>query len=149
MRIGVLTAETTGLNAEIVMTSAPGQARELPVDLDELSKVHHVSFFVSLVSDAELDYLGLHAFVEFARVRGIEVRLFPIGDFSTPDSISAFALLIDEIISTARSGRAVAIHCWAGRGRTGLVAACTLVAAGFDAPRAIETVRRCRPGAVE
>jgi protein tyrosine phosphatase domain-containing protein 1 len=53
--------------------------------------------------------------------------------------------------TTVTEGRAVAIHCHAGLGRTGLAAACLLVFSG-DAPGAAEavaTVRAARPGALQ
>ena len=46
-------------------------------------------------------------------------------------------------------GERVLIHCHGGRGRSGLVAARLLIDRGMDAPAALATVRRARPGAVE
>ena len=47
------------------------------------------------------------------------------------------------------AGEQVLIHCHGGRGRSGLVAARLLIDRGMDAPAALATVRRARPGAVE
>lgn len=46
--------------------------------------------------------------------------------------------------------KVVAIHCLAGLGRTGTVAACYMVSSqGMSARQAIDHVRRCRPGSIE
>jgi protein-tyrosine phosphatase len=53
-------------------------------------------------------------------------------------------------IAAARDQTDVAIACMGGVGRTGTVAACALVAAGWDPAAAIAEVRRVRhPTAVE
>lgn len=44
---------------------------------------------------------------------------------------------------------AVAVHCGAGMGRTGVVLACYFVTKGMDAKDAVAKVRRIRPGSIE
>jgi atypical dual specificity phosphatase len=46
-------------------------------------------------------------------------------------------------------GKAVAVHCHAGYGRTGTMLSCYLVTQGYPAGDAIAFVRRKRPGSVE
>jgi atypical dual specificity phosphatase len=43
----------------------------------------------------------------------------------------------------------VAVHCTAGKGRTGTVLAAYLVTTGLSAHAAIDRVRHLRPGSVE
>jgi ADP-ribosyl-[dinitrogen reductase] hydrolase len=76
----------------------------------------------------------------------------PIDDFNAPDAAfeagweQAGAVLRDHL----RSGRRVLVHCLAGRGRSGTIAARLLVEVGAASPdQAIEAVRAVRPGAVE
>ena len=45
--------------------------------------------------------------------------------------------------------RRVLLHCAAGLGRTGTVAARLLIASGVPAPQALARVRAVRPGTVE
>lgn len=118
-------------------------------DLDELAEKHGCGALVSLVSDHELDLLHIADLPARSAERGIHVIRFSFGNFSTPDSNDEVVSLTAEIIRIASHGGMVAIHCWAGLGRTGLVAACCLVALGLGSSDAIATVRRCRPRAVE
>lgn len=67
----------------------------------------------------------------------------------SPDSVDGMASLIAELLPVARGGGMVAIHCWAGLGRTGLVGACCLVALGLGPAQAIAAVRLCRPRSIE
>ena len=45
--------------------------------------------------------------------------------------------------------RRILLHCAAGLGRTGTMAAKLLIASGVPAPQALARVRAVRPGAVE
>lgn len=68
---------------------------------------------------------------------------FPILDARAPTSLAA----IDELIAATGAGP-VFIHCAQGRGRTGLVAACFLLARGAAASpeAALEMLQKNRPG---
>jgi atypical dual specificity phosphatase len=60
---------------------------------------------------------------------------------------------LDRCISAIKRAHkhkmAVAVHCTAGLGRSGVVLACYFVAAGLSAKNAIARVRRMRPGSIE
>jgi atypical dual specificity phosphatase len=73
----------------------------------------------------------------------------PIVDFSvpTPDQV---ARILGFIRKALDEGQPVAVHCAAGIGRTGTILACWFVREkGFSAQRAIDHVRRLRPGSIE
>jgi len=83
---------------------------------------------------------------------GIAWHHLPIHDFNAPDAAfeagweQAGAVLRDHL----RSGKRVLVHCLAGRGRSGTIAARLLVEVGAASPdQAIASVRAVRPGAVE
>jgi protein-tyrosine phosphatase len=149
MQVDYLTPTITGLMAGIGMMSAPGRDRSLSEDLDSLRHLHRAELLVSLVSDHELEILRIPDLVERARDRGIETLRWPFGDFSVPSDIASLTTPVNRILHTAACGRTAIIHCWAGLGRTGLVAAACLVARGFTPAEAIVAVRRCRPRAIE
>ena len=104
---------------------------------------------VLLVDDEELARWGDPAIVERGRAAGIEIERYPMADGSAPPDAAA----MHAILASIRSGRArgdVAVACMGGVGRSGTVAACALVAAGWDADRAVARVRELRhPTAVE
>lgn len=72
----------------------------------------------------------------------------PVPDFHapTPDQLS---VAVKTVLSAVAAGERVAIHCAAGLGRSGTVAACYLVELGQGWTAAIESVRAARPGAIE
>lgn len=122
--------------------------RDLHRDLDSLRRAG-VRRLVLLVDDEELRRWGDRDVVKRAAGYGIEVVRHPIADGGVPDSPQSMALVIADVEEGLRQGN-VAIACMAGIGRSGMVAACALVAHGVPPDEAVATVRaRRHPGAVE
>lgn len=85
----------------------------------------------------------------FYQEQGLEVLHLPIPDFGIP-SLEALEGLVETIVDRARQGRHVVIHCYAGIGRTGLVAACLACRVlGLPPWEAMAWVRCYIHGAVE
>jgi atypical dual specificity phosphatase len=72
----------------------------------------------------------------------------PIVDYTAPTE-RQLDLCVDAIARAQRSGMGVAVHCTAGKGRTGTILAAYLVTTGQSARSAIDRVRHLRPGSVE
>ena len=72
----------------------------------------------------------------------------PVEDLTPPrpDQIHAGLAFIDE---HRAHGRAVAVHCLMGQGRTGTILAAYLIRGGLDPGSAVAAVRAVCPGAVE
>jgi atypical dual specificity phosphatase len=83
--------------------------------------------------------------IDAAGLMGVHI---PIPDMDVPaeDQLEQVMSVIDK----ARAGNmGVAIHCLAGRGRTGTVLAAYFVHRGLSAREAIARVRELRPGSIE
>lgn len=108
-----------------------------------------VSCLVLLVDDGELARWGDPAIVERGQAVGVTVRRHPVPDGAAPRDERAMEGIL-EWINEGRALGDVAVACMGGVGRTGTVAACALVAAGWEPELAISRVREVRhPLAVE
>jgi atypical dual specificity phosphatase len=72
----------------------------------------------------------------------------PVPDMTAP-SEEQLETCVDVISRARKAGMGVAVHCAAGRGRTGTVLAAYLVSTGQTAADAIARIRELRPGSVE
>ena len=77
---------------------------------------------------------------------GGRARWFPIPDLHVPD-VAALRALLDEVRGRLQAGDGVVVHCGAGIGRAGTVAAALLMSFGLDHDDALAVVRASRPGA--
>src|SRR5262249_19799577 len=93
--------------------------------------------------DFQDDLLLLHRFGI-----GAMVSLLTLPDLEAP-SISQFHEFLKFMKRQRLLGNKVAVHCVAGRGRTGTVLAGYLIAEGATVNSAIARVRRLQPGAIE
>jgi protein-tyrosine phosphatase len=112
---------------------------------DEIAgwKADGVDVVVSLLEDGEISELGLESEQSLCAASGIEFISFPIADRSVPSADKTEAL-IQTISERVEHGKAVAIHCRAGIGRSALIAACVLVSDGMDTNEAFERISRAR-----
>lgn len=122
--------------------------RELHRDLATLvaGGVRHLTL---LVEDHELERWGDLALVERAAGHGLHVARWPMRDGGVPAGLEEMDLILADL-DRARDAGDAAVACMGGVGRTGTVAACALVARGWDTEAAVAEVRRVRhPTAVE
>jgi atypical dual specificity phosphatase len=79
---------------------------------------------------------------------GLMVFHAPVEDMEAPTQ-EQLDQCISAIAKAHQAQMAVAVHCTAGQGRTGVVLACYFVTKGMTASNAISKVRRLRPGSIE
>jgi hypothetical protein len=110
--------------------------------------------FVSLMEAREENYDDGHLpayapiVAEVSRRRGVscELERFAIHDMSVPSPERVGQILATIERSLARE-RPVYLHCWGGRGRTGLVAGIYLIQRGLATPENfVEVIERLRVG---
>ena len=137
------------------MMNCPGRcvapwARNLAADLRAIEH-WRADILLSLLDDDEFERLGVPQFVDFAGARELTWHRLPIADFGIPDAgaLITWQRMSPDIRAVLQGGGRVAIHCAAGLGRTGMMAAHLLVALGGDADTVIAAVRRARPGTIE
>lgn len=79
---------------------------------------------------------------------GLMVVHEPVPDMEPPEQEQLDRCV--SVIGRAHEKQlAVAVHCGAGLGRTGVILACHFVHEGMSAQNAIARVRRLRPGSIE
>jgi protein-tyrosine phosphatase len=111
-------------------------------------KVAGVDVLVSMLTPGETRELGLSAEAATAVAEDIEFASFPIEDRGVPESLAAFADLLEGLRSDLIDGRTIAVHCRSGIGRSSLLAASLLVTSGVDADPAFQLIEKSRGLAV-
>jgi atypical dual specificity phosphatase len=80
-------------------------------------------------------------------VMGFKRSSIPVRDFTAP-KLADFQKFLEIGSKSLKEGK-VLIHCQGGLGRTGTMAAAYWIKKGLSASKAIEKVRKSRPGAIE
>ncbi len=112
-------------------------------------KAQHVHTIVLLTESFEYLQQTGEDLKTFYEEEGFEVLHLPIVDFGVPNREDLDKLL-EQILERILNRKSVAMHCLAGLGRTGLVAACLAQRVfGFNGSEALLWVRQHIPGAVQ
>jgi ADP-ribosyl-[dinitrogen reductase] hydrolase len=128
------------------------QTESLKEDLKLIAawKPHAV---LSLMEEDELKEVGtpVHLLAEELKAHGVDWLHLPICDLGAPDERfeTAWVELWPRLDRELRQGGRFFIHCYAGLGRTGTVAALILMQYGLGARDALRAVRAARPGSVQ
>lgn len=124
---------------QLAAMARPGRQRPLDEDLAFLQSAG-VSILVSLTEES----VSKEALARY----GIVGLHLPVEDF-TPPTLEQMDRFLKQVEEARVEGRAVGIHCTAGKGRTGTMLAAYLVTRGLSATEAVAEIRRLRPGSVE
>jgi len=112
----------------------------------ELEDLYQEGFrtIISLLNeDEERPYYD----IEKIEAMGFKRYSIPVRDFSAP-KLADFQQFLDIVSKSLNQGK-VLVHCQGGTGRTGTMAAAYWIKKGLSASKAIEKIRRSRPGAIE
>jgi protein-tyrosine phosphatase len=107
-------------------------------------KEQSVDVLVSLLTARETEGEELQLEGELCETSGIEFIWFPIPDRDVPPRDGRFAKFFQGLLDRLAEGKHVAIHCWAGIGRSGLVATCLLVAHNVSLNAAVRAISLAR-----
>jgi ADP-ribosyl-[dinitrogen reductase] hydrolase len=158
LRIDTVAASEAG--GLIGMTLCPGRRdtlsvegaweRDLTADLAIVS-AWKPGMVLTLIEDFEFELLGVPTFSVSMLQADLPWRHLPIRDAGVPDASFEDAWLTtgDEARAILMRGGRVLLHCRAGLGRTGMIAARLLVELGSRPEKAVATVRATRSGTIE
>lgn len=125
------------VEGELAAMPLPGRTRPLAEDAEFLEGAG-IRTVVSLSEDPP----DLEAASSIRQVR------IPVTDYTAP-TLEQMVEFVGVVTDAAERGEPVAVHCTAGLGRSGTMAAVYLVASGASAEEAIARVRELRPGSIE
>ncbi|WP_157089876.1 protein tyrosine phosphatase [Bosea sp. WAO] len=147
----VSTIALPGIAGRLLLSPCPGRwstpagsEREASAALiDDLAHIVTLGAYgmVSLVEAPELPG-GRVQFAAAVERAGLRWAHLPIRDFGIPDDNFALSWQRLDLLGRLRAGESWAMHCRAGLGRTGTMAAQLLVEAGQAPADAIATIRR-------
>ncbi len=117
----------------------PGRDRPLAQDAAFLEQMG-VRVLVSLTEEPPDPEVLASRFIDQVHI--------PVQDFTAPtlEQMIGFVAVVEDSVA---AGKPVGVHCTAGLGRSGTMAAVFLVAEGASAEDAITGVRQLRPGSIE
>ena len=106
---------------------------------------------LSLVEEEELQHLQVPDLGDAIQRAGLNWYHFPVRDFGVPDpgSMKRWEQMSALFHRLLDRGEKLLIHCRGGLGRSGTIAALLLIERGESWQRAMEIVRKARPGAIE
>lgn len=115
----------------------------LPIDL-RILRQEGVDGLVSALTTPEAEELGLIAEAEECRKNGLHFLSHPIEDRSVPSLNTTFEGLVHQLVTRAKNGECIVIHCRAGIGRSSIIAACVLVRMGLSPDAAFRLLEQSR-----
>ena len=146
--------------AIVGMTHFPGRShidsqghnwsRDIRADLLDISN-WGANSLVTLNQGREFDILGVPNFENLVSEMNYNWFQLPIPDMEAPGTsfFNHWNKVGASIVKKLSSGKKIVFHCAGGLGRTGTIVANLLVEFGYSPNKAVNVVRKARPGAIE
>ena len=127
----------------IAIMPRPRGGEHLDGELRQLAAAG-VHTLVSLLTTGEAEREGLADEGTLCAKHGIAFRHFAVADHQTPHSVELFLEFGDSIVPTLQRHHGVAVHCYAGIGRSALTAGTLLLRAGVPRARIFPALSKGR-----
>jgi len=129
------------VSGSLYLHSMPGRYDPLSTSVSEIEN-KEIDIVVSLTSLEEIRQKSpRYANAIDDKSLGFERMEFPIIDFGIPQDSLAFLNLAKNLADRLKSGENLLVHCGAGIGRTGTLAASVLISLGKDLNESLDAVR--------
>jgi protein-tyrosine phosphatase len=135
---------------EIALSRMPGSVTHIDEDVAEIVALN-CACVLTLSPQEELIRHGADRLSSLLVDEGIEWLHFPIDDYAVPlpSQDQAWSQLSKRLHHHLNNNLTILIHCYAGIGRSGMIALRLLVEQGVNPDEALNQIRNVRPGAVE
>jgi protein-tyrosine phosphatase len=130
-------------NGSIIMMPKPPGGLQLKAYVEFLKSLE-VDCVVSLLQQPEIEQFSLTQEGVECREQNIAFINFPIQDHSIPQFFLPFNQLIEKLSLALNKNKIIAIHCYAGIGRTGITAASLLIKNGVQVDLALMDLSKTR-----
>ncbi len=130
-------------SGRLAIMPKPNGGEWLQQDISAL-RTAGVNVLVSMLCAEENQRFELEKEPDLCRAAGIDFMSYPIRDHSIPPDNADTRDFITQVHSRLIDGKSIVIHCYAGIGRSSLLAASLMVVQGSRVEEAFEYISRAR-----
>lgn len=127
----------------LAIMACPSLEADAPASIVNVARLG-IRQVISLLEPTEARSLGLESERLEVKALGMGFTSFPIADMGLPPSVEDFSHLTQMLFNQVCSGINTLVHCRAGIGRSGLLAAGVLLHTGMSADKAFDYVSQMR-----
>lgn len=128
---------------QVSIVPRPRGGAQLAEDLRALHEAG-VDLLISALVPLEATELGLAGEGAAATAAGMDFRPLPVTDMGVPADMPAFLGALEEIAARVRAGEHIAVHCYASRGRSGIISSLLLALCGWEIGEALDRLSAVR-----
>lgn len=114
------------------------------VEFAKFLKLKQIDVVVSLLQNEESIDLGLNSQPSDLDNQDIEYINFPIQDHNVPQFVVPFKSLVIQLEKLIKHDKNIAVHCYAGIGRTGILSASLMIHLGYDVDTSLIKLSQAR-----
>ncbi len=133
--------------AHFISTPCPGTKETSVLDALTALKAAGADAVITMMTMPELMGHGTDTIPDVCKTLGISWFHLPVEDSCAPEAPfeQAYAAVKDELSALMNAGKTVVIHCHGGSGRTGMMAAILMLAAGYGSETVRAKIQSIRP----